>query len=90
MRLAVVRKRSRWSIKTIFRDTKQLAGLEACQCWVDQAIVRHFGLALLAFTVLQMPRVDLEETVGSVKERWQLQAPPAPLKACPPHLRVTA
>jgi hypothetical protein len=27
----VVRKRSRWSVETIFRDSKQFAGLEACQ-----------------------------------------------------------
>jgi len=93
---AVVRKRSRWSIETIFRDTKQFAGLEACQCWVDQAMVRHVGLALLTFVVLQVLRVNLEETVGSVKERWQLEVmrdhepPPAPLKACPAHLRATA
>jgi hypothetical protein len=34
-----------------FRDTKQFAGLEACQCRVDQAMVRHVvGLVLLAFS----------------------------------------
>ena len=92
----VQRKRSRWSIETIFRDTKQFAGLEACQCWADQAMVRHVGLVLLTFVVLQMLRADPAETVGSVKERWQLEVardnelPPAPLNACPSHLRVTA
>jgi hypothetical protein len=43
----VVRKRSRWSVETIIRDAKQFAGLEACQCWVDQAMVRHVALVLL-------------------------------------------
>lgn len=92
----VRRKRSRWSIETIFRDTKQLAGLEACQCWVDQAMVRHVGLVLLTFVVLQQLRVSSKETVGGVKERWQLaltqngESPPPPLKACPPQLRATA
>ena len=92
----VQRKRSRWSIETIFRDTKQFAGLEACQCWADQAMVRHVGLVLLTFVVLQMLRADPAETVGSVKERCQLEVardnelPPAPLNACPSHLRVTA
>jgi hypothetical protein len=92
----VERKRSRWQIETLFRDTKQLAGLEACQCWVDQAMVRHVGLVLLAFVVLQMMRRSPIESVGSVKERWQLavtqdgQPPPLPLKACPSHLRATA
>jgi SRSO17 transposase len=92
----VLRKRSRWSVETVFRDSKQFAGLEACQCWADQAMVRHVGLVLLTFVVLQMMRVNTEESVGAVKERWQLavardrEPPPLPLKACPPHLRLTA
>ena len=92
----VLRKRSRWSIETIFRDTKQFAGLEACQCWVDQPMVRHVGIVLLTFVVLQMMRLSREEPVGAVKERWQLEGfrhgeqPPVPLKACPTHLRATA
>jgi hypothetical protein len=92
----VLRKRSRWPIETIFRDSKQFAGLEACQCWADQAMVRHVALVLLTFTALQMLRRYPTETVGQVKERWQLEVardgelPPAPLKACPSHLRLTA
>jgi len=92
----VVRKRSRWSVETVFRDTKQFAGLQACQCWVDAAMVRHVGLVLLTFVVLQMLRVRADEPVGAVKERWQLATlcqgalPPPPLKACPAHLRATA
>ncbi len=92
----VLRKVSRWSIETLFRDTKQYAGLEACQCRVDQAMVRHVGLVLLTFVVLQMMRRSVEESLGSVKERWQLEvmrngeSPPPLLKACPPHLRATA
>jgi hypothetical protein len=92
----VQRKQSRWSIETIFRDTKQFAGLEACQCWVDQAMVRHVGLVLLTFVVLQRLRAMPSEGVGAVKERWQLaairdgQLPPLPLRACPAKLRATA
>jgi hypothetical protein len=87
---------SRWSVETIFRDTKQSTGLGACQCWTDQAMVRHVALVLLAFVVLQRLRVDPAEPVGTVKERWQLaitrqgEPPPSPLKACPAHLRATA
>jgi hypothetical protein len=92
----VGRRRSRWSIETIFRDTKQYGGLEACQAWVDQAMVRHVALVLLAFIVMQMLRISPAETVADIKVRWQMeitrggQSPPAPLKACPPHLRRTA
>jgi hypothetical protein len=87
------RKRSRWRIETIFRDTKQFAGLGACQCWVDQALVRHVALVFLTFVVLQLLRRDPQETVGAVKARWQDevlrdgQAPPPPLRAAPPEFR---
>lgn len=92
----VVRKRSRWSVETVFRDSKQFSGLEACQCWADQAMVRHIGLVLLTFVVLQLLRMTPDESVGAVKERWQLavirdgEVAPPPLKACPPELRPTA
>ena len=48
----VERKLSRWSVEAIFRDTKQYAGLGACQCWTDQAMVRHVALVLVTFVVL--------------------------------------
>jgi len=64
----VLRKVSRWSIETLFGDTKQYAGLEACQCRVDQAMVRHVGLVLLTYVVLQMMRRSVDESLGSVKE----------------------
>jgi hypothetical protein len=68
----VARKHSRWSVATIFRDTKQYAGLGACQCWTDQAMVRHVALVLVGLVVLQQLRVDPAESVAAVKERWQL------------------
>jgi Transposase DDE domain len=92
----VARKRSRWSIETIFRDTKQYVGLGACQCWTDAAMVRHVALVLVGFVVLQRLRPDPSEGLGAVKERWQLattaqgEPQPTPLRACPAHLRMTA
>ncbi len=92
----VTRKQSRWSVETIFRDTKQYAGLGACQCFTDQAMVRHVALVLVGFVVLQRLRTDPAESIAGVKERWQLaitrqgELPPSPLKACPAHLRPTA
>lgn len=83
----VRRKAGRWSIETTFRDTKQFAGLAACQARVDQALVRHVAFALLTFVVLQALRLHPEETLGEVRERLQLEVvhgyeqPPAPLKA---------
>jgi hypothetical protein len=66
------RKRSRWEIEPCFRDTKQLAGLGACQCRVPQAMERHVALVLLAFVVLQQLRLVPSETVGEVKRRLHL------------------
>lgn len=92
----VLRKRSRWSVETMFRDTKQFAGLAACQCWVDQARVRHVGVVLLRCVVLQQLRATPQESMAAVKERWHLtalqngQAAPAPFRACPRELRATA
>ncbi len=91
----VLRKRSRWSIETVFRDTKQFGGLESCQAWVDSAMLRHVALVMLGFVVLQRLRLEPTETVGSVKTRWQLEVlrdgdpTPEPLRACPPQLRPT-
>jgi hypothetical protein len=92
----VAGKHSRWSVETIFRDTKQYTGLGACQCFTDAAMVRHLGLVLLGLVVLQHLRTHPGESLAAVKERWQLtlahqgQPPPAPLMACPAHLRRTA
>ncbi len=73
-RVLLHRKRSRWEIETSVRDTKQLAGLGACQCRVPQAMERHVALALLAFVVLQQARLDPSNTVGEVKRCLHLTA----------------
>ena len=40
----VLPKVSRWQVETHFPESKQHARLEACQCRMDQAMVRHVGL----------------------------------------------
>lgn len=67
----VLRKRSRWSIETLFRDAKQFTGLAACQCRVDQSLVRHVAFVLIACVVLQRLRLHPKETLGEVKDRLQ-------------------
>ncbi len=92
----VLRKRSRWSIETLFRDAKQFSGLAACQCRVDRAMVLHVAFVLLAFILLQRFRRSPKETLGTVKERLQMQVftggfpPPAPLKGKVPLSHLTA
>lgn len=88
----VLRKHRRWSMETVFRDTKQFGGLGARQAYVDQAMVPHIALVMLTCMVLRSLRRQPTETVGSVKERWQLEVlregdpAPEPLEACPPEL----
>ena len=67
----VLRKRRRWSIETLFRDTKQFSGLTACQCRADQAIDRHVAFVLIAFIILQRLRLHPKETLSEVKDRLQ-------------------
>jgi hypothetical protein len=67
----VLRKRCRRSVETLFRDTKQYAGLAACQPRVDQAMVRHEAFVLIAFIVLQRFCLQPKETLGEVKDRLQ-------------------
>lgn len=66
------RKKSRWNAEESFRDAKQLAGLEACQARVPQALLRHVALVLLSLVVLQLLKQDPSETTGRVKERFYL------------------
>ncbi len=92
----VLRKRSRWSIETLFRDAKQFSGLAACQCRADRAVVLHVAFVLLAFILLQRFRRSSKETLGTVKERLQMEVftggfpPPAPLKGKVPLSHLTA
>ena len=61
-------------------------GLEVCRCRVDQAMVRHVALILLAFVVLQHLRLHPKETLGETKDRLQREVmakgwtPPSPLR----------
>jgi len=80
----VLRKRSRWSIETLFRDAKQFSGLAACQCRVDQAWVRRVAIALIGFVLLQRLRLHPKETLGEVKARLSREVMTGGLPASEP------
>ena len=71
---------------------------ESHSIWSAVAIPQCRGSVrvLLGFVVLQHLRTGPSESLAAVKERWRLalthqgQSPPAPLEACPAHLRPTA
>jgi hypothetical protein len=74
-------------LEAVFRDTKH---------WMDAAMAGHVDLALLTSVVLQTLRVEPEESVAAVKERWRLEplrneaCLPPPLHACLAYLCATA
>jgi len=72
-RKVVERKRSWWVVETVFRDEKQYGGLSACQCVVEEWQRRHVAMSMLCFVVLQWLREGEKESLGQVKERWQLE-----------------
>ncbi len=92
----VRRKRARWPVETLCRDTKPCAGLAACQARAERATVRHVALVLLTFVALQCLRARPTASVAAVKERWQLavlrqgEPHPPPLRCRPAALRPTA
>ena len=69
-----LRRRSRWSSLTPFRDVKQFSGLAACQCRVDQAVVRHVAFVRIGFIILWRLRLHTKETLGEVKRRLKRKA----------------
>mgnify|MGYP000113341425 CR=1 FL=1 len=83
----VLWKRSRWNIETLFRNSKQLAGLAMCQCRVPQAMVRHVTLVFVTCFVLDLLRTDPSQTTDGIRQQLQLEvvthgfAPPQPLRA---------
>ena len=64
-------------------------GLDLCQCRTPQSVVKHVAFVMLTYVIFHQLKLTPSETVGEVKERWQLRAiraghtPPKPLKAKP-------
>lgn len=46
--------RRRWPIEVFFRDCKQLLGMTACEARTPEAIISHFVLVCVAYTLLQL------------------------------------
>lgn len=74
---------SRWDIEVLFRNLKQLLGLEACQARLVAPMERHVTLCLVGYTMLALLREELRPhgdqrreplTIGAVKRYLQQQA----------------
>lgn len=72
----------RWKIEQFHRETKQLTGLEGCQCRKARIVRNHIGCAILVWVRLKQVAWDTQQTVYKVKHgllsdylRQQLRSP---------------
>jgi hypothetical protein len=72
----------RWKIEQFHRDTKQLTGLEGCQCRRARIVRNHIGCAILVWVRLKQVALETQQTVYRVKHsllsdylRQQLRSP---------------
>jgi hypothetical protein len=72
----------RWKIEQFHRETKQLTGLEGCQCRQARIIRNHIGCAILVWIRLKQVAQETQQTIYQVKHgllsdylRQQLKSP---------------
>jgi len=72
----------RWKIEQFHRETKQLTGLEGCQCRKARIIRNHIGCAILVWVRLKQVAQEAKQTIYQVKHgllddylRQQLKSP---------------
>ena len=72
----------RWKIEQFHRETKQLTGLEGCQCRKARIIRNHIGCAILVWVKLKQVAQETRQTIYQVKHgllsdylRQQLRSP---------------
>jgi len=57
----------RWKIEQFHRETKQLTGLEGCQCRKARIIRNHIGCAILVWVRLKQVAHETKQTIYQVK-----------------------
>lgn len=57
----------RWKIEQFHRETKQLTGLEGCQCRQARIIRNHIGCAILVWIKLKQVAYETQRTIYQVK-----------------------
>ncbi len=72
----------RWKIEQFHRETKQLTGLEDCQCRKARIVRNHIGCAILVWVRLKQVAQETHRTIYQVKHdllsdylRQQLKSP---------------
>ena len=72
----------RWKVEQFHRETKQLTGLEGCQCRKARIVRNHIGCAILVWVRLNKVAHDAQKTIYRIKHgllsdylRNQLRSP---------------
>jgi hypothetical protein len=72
----------RWKIEQFHRETKQLTGIEGCQCRKARLVRNHIGCAILVWVRLKHVAQEAKQTIYQVKHgllddylRQQLKSP---------------
>jgi len=72
----------RWKIEQFHRETKQVTGLEQCQCRKARIVRNHIGCAILVWVRLKQVAHETQQTIYQVKHglfddylRQQLKSP---------------
>ncbi len=72
----------RWKIEQFHRETKQVTGLERCQCRKARIVRNHIGCAILVWIRLKQVATETQQTIYQVKHnllsdylRQQLKSP---------------
>jgi len=72
----------RWKVEQFHRETKQVSGIEGCQCRQARIVRNHIGCAILVWVRLKQVADETQRTIYQVKHgllddylRQQLKAP---------------
>ena len=72
----------RWKVEQFHRETKQLTGMEGCQCRKARIVRNHIGCAILVWIHLKKVVQQSQRTIYQVKKgllsdylRQQLKSP---------------
>lgn len=79
----------RWKVEQFHRETKQVTGLEGCQCRVTRALRNHIACSFLVWAQLKRLATQFNTTVDQLKfgqlddyMRRQLENPAIPMALC--------
>lgn len=72
----------RWKVEQFHRETKQVTGIERCQCRQARIVRNHIGCAILVWVRLKQVAQEKQQTIYRVKQgllddylRQQLKSP---------------